>query len=58
MKETFEFKMLRRAGALLDKSLPDPNHEPYSLINPMAEKMRSQAMKYVNNSIYEKSYRN
>jgi hypothetical protein len=57
MKETFEFKMLRRAAAqvLLGKSSLKPTRETCSLTNPMVEDVRSQAMGYVNGTIYEKS---
>jgi len=60
MKETFEFKMLRRgaAAALPGKSLPGPDQETRGLTNPVPEEVRSQAMGHVNGSIYERSYRN
>jgi hypothetical protein len=60
MKEIFEFKMLRRgaAAALPGKSPPEPSQKTHTLTNSLTKETHSQTMRHVNDSIYEKNYRN
>ena len=62
MKETFEFKMLRRAAAGRQCCQVSPSPGPRSgsshLTDPVAEEVRSQVMGYVDSSIYKHSYQN
>jgi hypothetical protein len=60
MKETFEFKMLRRGAAevLQGKPPSGPLRGTRGIANTVAEGPRSQAMGHVNGTIHEKHYRN
>ena len=60
MKENFEYKMLRRGATEVlpgKPSLAELGQETRGLTNMRTEEVRSQAMGYVNGTMYEKSYR-